>query len=596
MNEHLPAGTTGSHRLHRVFRLAAASMAIVGAAGAGLSEQALPPEFRAHEARSDFGMVATGSHEATEAAVAVLEDGGNAIDAAVAAALVLGVADADASGIGGMTYMVIHLADGSTVAVDGSTRAPMVIDMTKLQAMKADGRNWGYETIAAPTTLATLEHARRRFGTRSMAELLQPAIGVAERGYPVTPIQITWTRKYYDNILRASAYMPFLAMEDGRTIPSPGDRQCQPDLARTLRRLAAEGVQSFYIGRMADEIEADVVRNGGFLRKADLARVRVREVPPLHTTYRGRDVFTFPPPGGGGVLIAALNILENFPSELLAGDSVDRHQILVEAFRIAAADGAKAGADTGQTAWGGNRSLSKANATDGAAQIVPGKIIPRDVLWGSMDPGCEKGGESTTQVSVADEWGNVVSLTQTLSRSFGAQVATPELGFCYNSFLESFNVDDPRCPGYLQPNSLCTSDMAPTIVLDGTRLLVALGTPGSNRIAPIIAEVISNLVDRRMTIRDAVTAPRILWGGMRYLRVWIELVEPFSEADVAAFERIGYQDMTVLRLPAPDDDTAANFGGVNAVAFDPSTGGFTGVADPRRGGLAMGPRVVVAGD
>ena len=470
-------------------------------------------------------MVATGSPEATEAAVAVLERGGNAVDAAVTAAFVLGVADSDASGIGGMTYMMIHLADGSTVAVDGSTRAPMTVDLAKLRAMKADGRNYGYETVAAPTTLAALEHARRRFGTRSMAELLQPAIDVAEHGYLLTPIQITWTRKYYDNILLASPYLPFLIMEDGRTIGSPGDRQCQPELARTLRRLAVEGVRSFYTGNIADEIEADMIREGGFLRKSDLAMVRVREVPPLHTTYRGRDVFVFPPPGGGGSVISALNILENFPSEFLAGDSVDRHQVLVEAFRIAAADGAKAGVVNDQQVWAGRRTLSKAHARDRAAQIVPGRIIPREALWPSIDPECERGGESTTQVSVADQWGNVVSLTQTLSRSFGAKVATPGLGFSYNSFLENFNVDNPQCPGYLQPNSVCTSDMAPTIVLDDNRLLVALGTPGSNRIAPIVTEVISNLIDRGMGLGDAVTAPRILWGGMRYLRVWFELIE-----------------------------------------------------------------------
>jgi gamma-glutamyltranspeptidase/glutathione hydrolase len=572
------------------------AVALTTCCGSFLGAQSLPPEVEAREARSDFGMVATGSPEATEAAVAVLERGGNAIDAAVTAALVLGVADADASGIGGMTYMVIHLADGSTVAVDGSTRAPMAVDLAKLRAMKIDGRNYGYETVAAPTTLATLEHARRRFGTRSMAELLQPAIDVAEHGYLLTPIQITWTKKYYDNILLASPYLPFLIMEDGRTIGSPGDHQCQPDLARTLRRLAVEGIQSFYTGPMADEIAADMIRGGGFLRKADLAMVRVHEVPPLHTTYRGRDVFVFPPPGGGGGVIAALNILENFPSELLAGNSVDRHQILVEAFRIAAADGAQAGVVDNQQVWAGRRSLSKAHARDRAAQIVPGQIIPREVLWTSIGPECEHGGESTTQVSVADQWGNVVSLTQTLSRSFGAKVATPGLGFSYNSFLESFNVDKPQCPGYLHPNSVCTSDMAPTIVLDGNRLLAALGTPGSNRIPPIVTEVISNLIDRGMRLGDAVTAPRILWGGMRWLRVWFELTEPFTEADVAAFEHIGYENLTVLRLPAPDDDTAANFGGVNAVGFDPTIGGYTGVSDPRRGGLAMGPRAVVEGD
>jgi gamma-glutamyltranspeptidase/glutathione hydrolase len=537
-------------------------------------------------------MVATGSTDATDAAVEILERGGNAIDAAVAAAMTLGVADSDASGIAGMTYIVIHLANGRTIAIDGTSQTPMKLDLAKLREMKLSGRNYGYEVVSVPTTLATLEHARSRYGTMSMAELLTPAIAVAERGYRLTPIQITWTRKYYDNILAASIYMPYLAMEDGRTIGQPGDLHCQPELANTLRRIAAEGVGSFYVGSIADEIEADMIANGGFLRKSDLAAVRVREVAPLRTTYRDVEIFTFPPPGGGAGVVAALNLLETFPSEFLAEDTVERDQVLVEAYRIAAADGAAAGATSGQQIWLGQQSLSKAHARDRVALIVPGQIIPNEVLWTSGSSECGPSGESTTQVSVADNLGNVVSLTQTLSRSFGAKVATPGLGFPYNSFLESFNVDKPQCPGYLQPSIPASSDMAPTIVVSKNSFVAALGTPGSNRIPAIIADVISNLVDRGMTVGEAVAAPRVLWGGMRYLRVWLELVDPITEDIVSAFENMGYEEMTVLRFPAPQDDTSANFGGVNAVSYDPRTGVFSGVSDPRRGGVAMGPRVV----
>ena len=213
------------------------------------------------------------------------------------------------------------------------------------------------------------------------------------------------------------------------------------------------------------------------------------------------------------------------------------------------------------------------------------------------DAECQTRGESTTHVSVADNQGNVVSLTQTLSRSFGAKVATPGLGFPYNSFLENFNVDKPQCPGYLQPNSPCSTDIAPTIVLRDGKLFAALGTPGSNRIPMLVAGVLSNMVDRGMSVRDAVTAPRVVWGGMSSERAHIEVVDPITEEDVLALEQMGFENMTILHYPppdAPEDSTVTKFGGVNAIGYDTQAGEFTGVGDPRRWGSAMGPRVVVA--
>jgi gamma-glutamyltranspeptidase/glutathione hydrolase len=553
----------------------------------------LPPGLRTSEAHSEFGMVSTGSPDATKAAVDVLEHGGNAVDAAVAAALVLGVVDGDASGIGGMTYMVIHRSDGRTVAIDGTSHAPMSIDVERFRAFKDSGLTWGPETISVPTTLATLEYARRRYGTMPMADLIQPAIYFAAAGYPLSQIQLFWSKKYHPKIMQASIYMRHIAFLDGRTIGTPGEIHCQPDLATTMRAIATEGVQSFYRGRIARLIEEDMIKIGAFLRLSDLASVRIREVAPLHTTYRGFDVFSFPPPGGGAGVVAILNILENFTSELLSEDTMERHQVLVEAFRIAEADARDA--KNLRVSFGADP-LDKRNARHRAAMITPGKVIPEEQLAAQIPPECDRPGESTTQVSVADTFGNVVSLTQTLSRSFGAKVATPGLGFCYNSFLEFFNIDKPQCPGYLEPHSPCPTDMAPTIVLHDGQLVAALGTPGSNRIPSIIAEVISNMVDRDMGARDAVVAPRVLWGGVSTKRVHIEVVDPLTENDVDAFELMGYREMTVLRYPPPGDWTIANFGGVNAIAYDPRTGVYSGVGDPRRFGSAMGPRVIAHRD
>jgi gamma-glutamyltranspeptidase/glutathione hydrolase len=559
------------------------------AAGASSTVDDLPPELRAPEAHSDLGMVATGSPEATKAAVNILEAGGNAIDAAVAASLVLGVVDSDASGLGGMTSMVIHLAHGRTFAVDATSNAPLVIDIERFRSFKASGRTFGYETIGVPTTLAALEYVRRRYGTMDLASLLEPAIEAAEKGYALSKIQIIWTEQYYDNIMKSQDYLRFLAMEDGSTIGKPGDRQCQPDLANTLRRIATHGAADFFFGGIAREIDADMIRGGGFVRRSDLARVRVREVEPVHTTYRGLDVYSFPKPGGGPGVVAALNVLENFPQEILGEASAQRHHLLIEIFRIAAADAVNA--SNPQTTFS-VEPLSKRHARDRSALIRPGHVIPEEMLAVSIPPECLPATESTTQVSVADAQGNVVSLTQTLSRSFGAKIATPGLGFPYNSFLESYNADKPQCPGYLKPSSPTTNDMAPTIVLENGMLFAALGSPGSRAIPQLVVQVLSNVVDRGMNIRDAVTAPRVMWTGIDTNQPYFELAGPVTEDYVDVLEKAGYSIVTPLPYPPPPGRLMANYGGVNAITYDPETGSYSGVGDPRRYGSALGPRVV----
>jgi gamma-glutamyltranspeptidase/glutathione hydrolase len=549
-----------------------------------------PKELCVPKLISPHGMVATGSPQATAAAIETLEKGGNAIDATIAAAFTLGVIDSQSSGIGGMTHMLIHLESGQTIAVDGTSHAPATIDFDAFREFKESGRIYGYETIAVPTTLATLEYARARYGTLPLAELLQPAIHAAENGYPLSGIQIQKTKKYYAEIMQSSPYMRSLILENGRTIGKPGDRQRQPDQGKLLRRISAEGTQSFYRGDIADEIEADMIQGGGFLRKSDLAEVRIRETQPMHTTYRGHDVYSFPPPGGGATVIAILNILENFPSAFLAADVTERHHVFLEAFRIAAADSYLTTEDRRRLI--GKDLQGKGFARTRTWLMTPGKMTPKEKLRDPTAPECQRSGENTTQISIADSRGNVVSLTQTLSRSFGAKVATPGLGFPYNSFLELFNVDNPRCPGYLKPKSPITSDMAPTIVLKDGELLVALGSPGSNMIPPLIAQIISNMVDRGMDVHDAVTAPRVLWGGLPTSKAYIEIFDPITEADLDGLRDMGFSEFTELRYPPSGKVKPNDFGGVNAVAYDPGTGTYTGVGDPRRWGSAMGLKAV----
>lgn len=554
----------------------------------------LPKQLEATEVHSRFGMVATGSPEATEAAVRVLEGGGNAIDAAVTASLVLGVADSDASGLGGSTSMVIRLASGRVVAIDGTAPAPGHFDLEPLQAAAEAGTTTGHQMVAVPTTLAVLDLALRRYGTITMTEALQPAIDIAEHGYSLSEIQITWTRWYYDDLLAASSYYPFLVMDDGKTIGTPGNRICNHDLAQTLRRVAGEGVSSFYRGTIADQIEADMVSNGGNLRKGDLARLRVAERSPVSATYRGVEILTIPRPGGGDTLVEALNILETFPSEFLAKDSLDRHHAMIETVRLARADRASSGAVAPRVGMPGSSILSKRHAYERAQMIEHGVALAGAAILDPVDPECLLTGKGTTQASIIDAHGNVVSFTQTLGRGFGGKVATPGLGFPYNNFLEGFRVDKPQCPGFLRPFAPCVTDMAPSILVFSDGSIIALGTPGSNGIPSIMSGVISNLVDRGMSLRESVEAPRVLWGGIPAANIQAEIAGAVTDTQMDALDSMGYE-LSALRVPFPAlQIDIVDFGGVNASLYNPTEGAYTGVIDRRRGGLAKGPRVVAA--
>jgi len=596
--------------LGRRLRALTLGVAALLTAAPGRCAEPLPPEVAARTgkplpapiassvAHSHLGMVATGSPEATAAAVRILEAGGNAIDAAVAAAFTLGVADVDASGLGGMTYMVVCLAGGRCTAIDGTAPTPSAVDPVRLRGLPKGEQLFGYEMAAVPTTLAVLELARDRYGTRSLEELIAPAVEIAETGYRVNPAQVVWSNLYYEQLLR-SGYLRLIAFDDqslsdrpqdeDAAIGRPGDLRCRPELAATLRRIQRSGAASFYRGEIADQIEADMIANGGFVRKTDLAMLRVRETQPVSTTYRGFHVIGFPSPGGGPIVIRALNILESFPIAELAEYSPRRLQLLLEATRVAYAD---RGASDAVGAFPGDGLLSKEHGRERARLITPGSPLADEALRGPLPAECEPQGDSTTQVSVADAWGNVVALTQTLGRSFGAKVATPGLGFPYNSLLEGFNVDRPQCPGYLQPRRPCPTDMAPTIVFraDGT-LLAALGAPGSNRIPAIVTDVISNLVDRGLGLVEAVEAPRVLSNGLERAEAMVEVVGPLTSDHADALEAMGYDALLRMVYP-PESRQIMLYGGVNAVGWDAGTWHFVGIGDGRRWGAARGPEVV----
>lgn len=266
--------------------------------------------------------------------------------------------------------------------------------------------------------------------------------------------------------------------------------------------------------------------------------------------------------------------------------------MLIEAFRIAQADhGSWVASDRGPSIFAPPH-LGAAHASERAKMITPGRAIPTEALKNSDLRSIL--GEHTTHLSVIDRDGNVVSITQTLCRQFGGKVATPGLGFPYNCCLQFLDFENSANPYYLRPNGIYPTSMAPTIVRSEHGVM-ALGSAGSDRIPPSVTEVISNVVDRGMGLRDAVAAPRVLWNiASEPPRYCLEIAGATTEADADALTAMGFEHRYLLHYPPDPLSDSAFFGGVNAVAYDSSRGEFFGVADPRRSGFALGPRTLAA--
>ena len=568
--------------------LAVLVAAVVGAVACSLaSSPSDEPEkvsrLVARPAVSDLGMVASTSVEANQIGVQILARGGNAVDAAVAMAVALGAADPGDSGLGGATFILVRLASGRAVAIDGSALVPMTVSQPALKLLHDAERKFGPELAATPGTLAALELARSRYGTLPLRELIEPAIPIAEAGYPLTPFHRASIFKYLDDIRQSPSLASVVLDGAGDPLPS-GALIRWPGLARTLRRIADGGAAEFYQGTIAAEIETDMIRHHGFVRRPDLMMVRARELEPYRGSYRGLEVLAFPAPGGGGAVIESLNLLECLAPELLRSDGVDRLQAMAEAFHIAIGDHRALAPDPNlPQPFVEPEYLDKGYAANRAKLITFGRPVPEDAfLPKDYRPELES---QTVQVSVIDRDGNAVSLTQTLSRFFGNKVVAQELGFLYNTLLGGA---DPSNPAHLRPRTILVWDGAPTIVVDGNRPLLVLGSAGSSRIAGIIATVISNIVDRRMTLAEAVQAPRVLWSeGDTSKGLGIEIYPPIRERHARALKAMGYQEGVLARFPSPYLELY-RFGGVNAVYRDPATGRLTGVGDPRRSADARG--------
>ena len=519
------------------------------------------------------GMVVTNHPLASAAGAQVLLAGGNAIDAAVASLFALTVAEPMMVGILGGGLSHIRLADGRHVVIDNLSTAPghatpdmydCLSDEIGKQRDTRDRENVvGAKAIAVPGALKGWCEALARFGTLTLADILQPAIGLAERGFVVTP--------YLSNCITDNAAdladdpgLAAMLLPGGQPL-QPGMRLVQSDYAASLKLIAAEGPEALYGGKLGRALIDHMAKNGGLIDQADLANYRIELREPIRGSYRGYEIIGPPPPSSSGVHIAQmLNILEGYDIGALGFGSADAVHLLAEALKIAFADRAVATADPAFVKVPVNRLIDKAYANERRALIEMGQAK-------SWTAGLS-GGESadTTHVTVADAMGNVVSATQTINGLFGACVQIPGTGMIANNYMYNFDPHPGRALS-IAPGKRVFTSMAPMMAVKDGRLAFALGLPGALRIFPSALQAIVNLIDHRMSLQEAVEAPRV-WteGGV------LELEEAIPESVAQALIARGHK---VVRSPRVA-------GGMNAIAFNPD-GTLTGAACWRADGTPV---------
>ena len=508
---------------------------------------------------SDSGMVSTAQYLATEAGVKILKDGGNAIDAAVASAFALGVCEPQASGLGGQTMMLLSLAgEEKVIAVDGSSRAPnrALNENFKNKSL----RRLGHAAATVPSTPATLSYVLDRYGTLKLPAVVEPSIDLANNGYPITELQRRLQVRELKNLKKGNAGRFFL--RDGDKPFSVGHIFTQPALAKTLSRLAENGVEDFYTGQIAQVIHKDMEANGGLMRKDDLAHIPYPiEREPLTGRLGRKTVYTMPPPGAGRTLIEMVNIIKKFPHEKRNPDTPEGALLLAEVVRRAQLDRRDRPFDPNFFPQVQDRRMLSADY----AKLVSQQIRARIKTEGE-----------TTHLSVMDKAGNVAALTQSIERVYGAKTVTPSLGFLYNNYMSAFEYEDISHPYYMRPNGVPWASVLPTILLQNKIPWLAIGSPGSERITSAILQVLLRL-DFQSPF-DAVAAPRLhcSYDG----KVSLE----------AAYMRDDIPEILVSRGFQIDKREPMSFylGSIQMVLKE--GGEYIGVADPRRDGSASGPR------
>ncbi|MFC0588828.1 gamma-glutamyltransferase [Novosphingobium aquiterrae] len=467
---------------------------------------------------SSSGMVVSAHRLATDAGLAVLKRGGNAVDAAVTVAYALAVTYPEAGNIGGGGFMTVRMADGRTAFIDFRETAPAAATATMYQ--DASGKlipeksTRGHLAAGIPGTVAGLELALGKYGSRPRAELMAPAIDLAAKGFVLDANDAAFLSEGAADFAKDPASAAIF-LNRGKPWQA-GQRLVQTDLARTLAAVARGGGAAFYKGPLAARIAAANRAGGGIMTSADFAAYKAVERKPIECDYRGYHVISAPPPSSGGVVLCeTLNVLEGYDLGAMGFHASSAVHVTTEALRRAYRDRNLNLGDPDFVPFDTSRFTSKAYAQELRAGISLDRATPSDSL---RAPGNGKEGKSTTHFSIVDKAGNAVSLTYTLNDWFGARVTAAGTGILLNDEMDDFAAKpgEPNMYGLIEgPNNAVApgkrplSSMTPTIVTKDGKLFMVVGTPGGSHIPTGVLQVMVNVIDHKMQLSDAVNAPRI---------------------------------------------------------------------------------------
>ncbi len=534
------------------------------------------------ESRFERGIVASVNAEATRIGVSILQAGGNAVDAAVAVGFALGVVDGNNSGIGGGCFLLIRRANGKIVAIDGRETAPRSASREMyVRQGRADTSlsQTGPLACGVPGEVAAFDYALRKFGRKSMAEVLVPSIHLAEAGFTLSAAQAERIASVKDDLAKFEGSK---AVFFNNQVPlEAGQRLRQPDLANSYRHLAKEGTAWFYRGGFARAVDQWMRENGGLLSSADFAAYRIVRREPVETIYHGYRVVSFPPPSSGGVhLIQMLNMLEGFPVARM-GEPTRLH-VQAETMKLAFADRAY---------WLGDPEftrvprglVSKTYAADLAKQIHPDRAVV--VKGHGLPPNWESDvlKKHTTHFCVADVDGNWVSCTATINTTYGSKVIVPGTGVVLNNQMDDFSIQPGVRNAFglvgaeanaVEPVKRPLSSMSPTLVFKGNEPILALGAAGGPKIITTVLTELVQILDLGMAPGEAVAAPRIH--------------HQWSPDEVVVEAGMSAELQNALRARGHKVKAEKYLSTSQIIGRTPDGKGFVGAADPRVGGLALG--------
>lgn len=527
------------------------------------------------------GIVAAAHPLAAQAGLDVLKKGGNAFDAAVATAFTLNVVEPNANGIGGGGFMILYTAkDKKTTVIDFREMAPAKAapDFYKLDDkghVIDEATDVGYFASGVPGQLRGMELLNKKYGTMKWADLMKPAIRYAEEGVTVSKTLNAITKDELERVAKfpGKSFFEKTYMKDGLPL-EVGDKFYNKELAATLKKIAKGGADVFYKGEIANAIDKQYSINGGWITKKDLANYKAKIRQPVKGEYRGYTIYSVPPPSSGGVtVIEMLNLLEGFDLSKMTAESPDFLRLGIQVQRQAYADRGKYLGDPDFVTV-----PVKGLSSKKYADSLRGKIST------DKDPGPVQAGdpakyehESTTSFSIIDKKGNMITVTQSLNEWWGSGVAIRGYGFFMNDHMDDF-VPKPGQQNSVAPGKRPLSSMTPSLVLDNKgKAFLAVGSPGGPRIITAVFRIITNIIDFKMDMQQAIDSPRFHCQNAE-----ATMIEPrFSEAARKDLEAKGFK----FTLKQPFD---LYFGGAQGILVNPVDHKMHGGGDQRRDGMAVG--------